>query len=123
MIKSLEKVEVKEETKSPTPETAKTDVQIYQEKLIRLERHFSEKVKKLQSKISEFIPEILKTQLDDLLLKFHNEISEEFQKLKNPISGDMAPPATPTPTTPSPKLGKFVNRNSFQISEKILFAV
>jgi hypothetical protein len=51
-------------------------------------------VKTLQSKITEFIPEILKTQLNDLLLKFHNEISEEFQKLKNPISGDMPPPAT-----------------------------
>ena len=44
--------------------------------------------------MTDFIPDILKTQLDDLLLKFHNEISEEFQKLKNPISGDMPPPAT-----------------------------
>ncbi|CBY32934.1 unnamed protein product [Oikopleura dioica] len=84
------KVEIKEEDKA----AEKSDVLIYQEKLIRLERHFSEKVKALQAKITEFIPEILKTQLDDLLLKFHNEISEEFQKLKNPISGDMPPPAT-----------------------------
>jgi len=96
----LFKVEIKEEDKT----AEKSDVLIYQEKLIRLERHFSEKVKALQSKITEFIPEILKTQLDDLLLKFHNEISEEFQKLKNPISGDMPPPATAQ--TSQTKLGK-----------------